>query len=119
MVNIRPKKEETTVNTAAQVITSDIEKDFTIDIPAGTFEEETVLSLQVDIHVTNTIYCEILYFRIKSSKQIVLTKKISVIKICTVWDDYDNYFRCPNSFILNRQSECHVTTICIFTVPKE
>lgn len=49
VVNIRPKKEETKVSTDAQVITSDIDKSFTIDIPAGAFEGLTILSLQVSL----------------------------------------------------------------------
>lgn len=47
MINVRPKKEETQVSSEAQVVKSDIDESFNIDIPAGAFAENTVISLQV------------------------------------------------------------------------
>ncbi|KAH3840957.1 hypothetical protein DPMN_114415, partial [Dreissena polymorpha] len=46
-VIIRPRKEESTVSASGTTVTSDMEKAFTLEVPAGTFEENTVLSLQV------------------------------------------------------------------------
>lgn len=47
VVYIRQKKEESKVSDEGTKITSELEKEFALDIPAGSFEGETVLSLQV------------------------------------------------------------------------
>lgn len=47
VVYVRRKKEENKVGEEATKITSEIEKEFALDIPPGSFEGETVLSLQV------------------------------------------------------------------------
>lgn len=65
VVYIRQRKEENTVSDEATKITSGIEKDFSLDIPPETFEEETILSLQVvsnvfgRLHITLTIQLNI------------------------------------------------------------
>lgn len=50
-VYIRPRKEENAVSEEEAVITSEMDKDFSLEIPAGTFENGTVLSMQVCNHV--------------------------------------------------------------------
>ena len=49
VVKVRPKREQTSLNTEAQTITSDIDTCFALEVSAGTFEEDMVLSLQVII----------------------------------------------------------------------
>ena len=46
---VRPKKEDNNVTDAGLLIKSEMVENFTIDIPAGAFEEETVLCLKVRI----------------------------------------------------------------------
>ena len=47
---VRPKKEENTVTDTGMLIKSEIEENFTMNIPAGAFEEKTTLSLKVRVH---------------------------------------------------------------------
>ncbi|KAL4227593.1 hypothetical protein ACF0H5_013036 [Mactra antiquata] len=47
VIYVRPKKEEKKITEEGSVITSEMEKDFSLDVPAGSFEGETVLSLTV------------------------------------------------------------------------
>ena len=47
VVYIRQKKEENKITDEGATVTSEIEKDFALEIPPGSFEGTTVLSLQV------------------------------------------------------------------------
>ena len=47
VVYIRPKKEEHKVSEEGITITSELEENYSLYIPAGTFVEETLLSMQV------------------------------------------------------------------------
>lgn len=44
---IRAKKEEWTVSKKGVKITSPLEKDFSLDIPSGTYEKDTAVSMMV------------------------------------------------------------------------
>lgn len=47
VVYIRQKKEENKISDAGGMVTSEMESEFALEIPAGSFEGETTLSLQV------------------------------------------------------------------------
>ena len=47
VVYIRQKKEENKITDEGAKVSSEIEKDFALEIPPGSFEEDTLLSLQV------------------------------------------------------------------------
>ncbi|XP_053406153.1 ankyrin-2-like isoform X1 [Mercenaria mercenaria] len=47
VVHVRPRREENKVNKEGAVITSEMEKDFSLEVPQDSFEGETVLSLTV------------------------------------------------------------------------
>lgn len=47
VVNIRPKREDKTITNEGALITSEMEKDFSLEIPQDSFEGEAVLSLTV------------------------------------------------------------------------
>lgn len=49
IVNVRAKREENKITDDAATITSEMEKDFSLEVPQGSFEGETVLSLTVSI----------------------------------------------------------------------
>lgn len=47
VIYVRPKQEDNAISNKGQVITSTIEKEFSLNIPPNSFEGETVLSLKV------------------------------------------------------------------------
>ena len=50
-VNIRQKREDNKITNEGALITSEMEKDFSLEIPQDSFEGEAVLSLTVSIDV--------------------------------------------------------------------
>ena len=60
VVYIRPKKEEHKVSEEGITITSELEENYSLYIPAGTFVEETLLSMQV-LNIC-VLSCSFLFF---------------------------------------------------------
>jgi hypothetical protein len=54
VVNIRPKREDKTITNEGALITSEMEKDFSLEIPQDSFEGEAVLSLTVRTNTEST-----------------------------------------------------------------